>query len=81
MSNKNRMMVFTIAGEEMDRLEAFMQEHSTCADDVFGGRFEFSFYPCAHGMPKEITCICGETLYLEPELRAGDSDNLEDFLS
>lgn len=84
MSGKNRMMMFTIAGEEMDELEAFMQKHKNCADDVFGGRFEFSFYPCAHGMPKEVTCICGGKLYLEPEPRTGDNDNsdtIEDFLS
>ncbi len=81
MSGKNKLMMFTIAGEEMARLEAFMQEHSNCADDVFGGRYTFSFFPCGHGMPKEVTCICGETLYLEPELRTGDSDSLEDFLS
>lgn len=69
MSEKNRRLVmFTIAGKEYDILEEFLQKHAGCAEDVFGGRYEFSFYPCAHGMPKEITCICGKTLYLEPPL-------------
>ena len=68
MSGKSRFIMFTIAGDELDRLEVFLQEHAGCAEDVFGGRYEFSFFPCDHGVPKEVTCICGKKLYLEPPL-------------
>ena len=69
MSEKNRRLVmFTIAGKEYDILEEFLEAHRGCAEDVFGGRYSFSFYPCEHGMPKEVTCICGKKLYLEPPL-------------
>lgn len=80
MSGKNRLVMFTIAGDEYDKLEAFLEEHRGCAEDVFGGRYEFSFFPCTHGMPKKVTCICGETMYLEPELHTGGDENFEDLL-
>ena len=76
----DKMMVFTIAGTELDRVQAFMDEHRLCADDFYSGRYEFTFCPCSHGMPKTVTCICGETLYLDPELHTGGDDNIEDFL-
>lgn len=79
MRGKNRVMMFTIAGDEMDRLEDFLREHRDCAEDVFGGRYSFSFFPCEHGMLKEVTCICGKTLYLEPETHVGGDENFEDL--
>lgn len=69
MSGKNsRYMIFTIAGDDVRRTEEFMQAHALCADGLFGDRFEFTFYPSPHGMPKTVTCVCGQTLYLDPPL-------------
>ena len=65
MSEKNRLVMFTIAGDELDRLEEFLREHAGCAEDIFGGRYDFTFSPCTHGMPKSVTCICGKKLYLD----------------
>ena len=63
----NRMMFFTLSEDEVKRVEDFMQEHQSCGDGLFGGRYEFTFLPCPHGMPKTVTCICGKTLYLDPK--------------
>ena len=63
---KNRVMFFSVAGDEMIRLEEFMQAHVSCKEDIFGGHFDFKFYPRPYGVLKTVSCICGERLYLDP---------------
>ena len=77
----DRIMMFTIAGQEFDRVEEFMKNHRFCDDDIYSGRYTFEFFPSTSGMPKVVTCVCGESLYLDPELDTGDNGNFEDFLS
>ena len=63
---KKRVMFFSVAGDEITRLEKFMNAHASCTEDIFGGHFEFRFYPRPRGIPKTVSCICGATLYLDP---------------
>ena len=67
----SKMLAFIIEGDELERVKEFMEEHSACDREMYGGRYTFEFYPSHHGMPKVVTCVCGESLYLEPESDTG----------
>jgi hypothetical protein len=63
-------LVFTISGNEYDRVKRFKEEHLGCLEkhpNMTCAQFEYSFIADGLGLFKTVTCICGDYITLTDE--------------
>ena len=64
-------LTFKIAGKDLEFVNKFKEQHSTCSESIGIGKFEYHFIPTILGMGISVHCSCGRNLLLGPPLTLG----------